>query len=400
MVFTSNLDLDTRCLGIIGSSSRFCIATQVAGKTDCGIKIHSKEKFCPKAGHVYPPGGTASGRPTARFDADIIVSRLSADQAQAFREMTFSPRAGTHAIIDAATAIPATLLKDTMAEYNRAAAEIVVDKAEPKVKQEDWANYSVLGASEFERSLFEEEWEEEDESGGEDKSWGPTTRLHSKLKALQELVEVVGTGVPRVISKLDGNVIDGIQSAKAEIDSLKQDKEDLHTVLGDSEGVVSDQGDLAGTVAWLLSNSIGYKGEIDQSKVRINELFDAVFEANSTVEQHTKRLLQVITKISQNCSTKIALMEERAKALEKARFRIDTYQPVSTAGVINEPSNGDVMDAILNGEDPWRQRSTQSPYLVTMDGASYLRSMLLQDVAQWTAILCSAVLRWVEIKLI
>ena len=63
-----------------------------------------------------------------------------------------------------------------MAEYNRAAAEIVADKAEPKVKQEDWVNYSLLGASEFECLLFEEEWEEDDESGGDDKSWGPTTR--------------------------------------------------------------------------------------------------------------------------------------------------------------------------------------------------------------------------------
>jgi hypothetical protein len=100
--------------------------------------------------------------------------------------MTFSPRAGTYAIIDVATAIPTALLEDTMAEYNWAAAEIVADKAEPKVKQEDWANYSVLGASEFKHSLFKEEWEEEDESGGEDKSWGPTTRLHSsKLKVLQ-----------------------------------------------------------------------------------------------------------------------------------------------------------------------------------------------------------------------
>ena len=104
-------------------------------------------------------------------------------------------------------------------------------------------------------------------------------------------MEVVGTGVPRVISKLDGDVRDGIQSAYAEIASLKQDKEDLHEVLGDLEGVVSDQGDLAGTVARLLSNSIGCEGEIDQSKVRINELFDAVFEANSILEQQTKRLL-------------------------------------------------------------------------------------------------------------
>jgi len=39
-------------------------------------------------------------------------------------------------------------------------------------------------------------------------------------------------------------------------------------------------------------------------------------------------------------------MEERATALEKARLLIDTSQPVSTAGIINEPSNGDVMDAI------------------------------------------------------
>jgi len=284
--------------------------------------------------------------------------------------MTFSPRAGTHAIIDAATTIPAALLEDTMAEYNRAVAEIVADKAEPKVKQEDWGNYSVLGASEFDHSLFEEEWEEEDENGGEDKSWGPTTRLHSsKLKVLHQLVEVVGTGVPRVISKLDGDVKDGIQSAYAEIASLKQDKEDLHEVLGDLEGVVSDQGDLAGTVARLLSNSIGFEGEIDQSKVRINELFDAVFEANSNLEQQTKRLLQVVTKISRNCSTKIVLMEERVKALEKARLRIDTSQPVSRAGVVNEPSNGDVMDAILNGEDLWQQRSTQSPALANMDGS-------------------------------
>jgi hypothetical protein len=81
----------------------------------------------------------------------------------------------------------------------------------------------------------------------------------------------------------------------------------------------------------------------------MGELVDAVSNANSNLETQTKRLLQVISKVSRNCSTKISLMENRVKALENARLRIDTNPSPTTTGQRMEPSTVEMMDAMLNG---------------------------------------------------
>ena len=161
MVFTSDLNLEQCCLGIVGASDRFCLALKVEGKTHCGVDAHSKEKFVPLADHVYPPGGSVSGRPTARFDTFAIVSKLSPEKAREFSSGRFTPRAASHAIIDAATPVPATL-EETMAEYERATADVGAEQVEPKVKTEDWSDFSVLGGSDYETgSVDGEQWGEE-----------------------------------------------------------------------------------------------------------------------------------------------------------------------------------------------------------------------------------------------
>ena len=81
-----------------------------------------------------------------------------------------------------------------MAEYKRATAEDGSGEVKPKAKIEDWSDLSVLGGSDYESgSIDEAEWGEDDELAGDDKSWGPTTRLHnSRLQVLQELLSRCG----------------------------------------------------------------------------------------------------------------------------------------------------------------------------------------------------------------
>ena len=100
---------------------------------------------------------------------------------------------------------------------------------------------------------------------GEDKSWGPTTRLHDlRLKVLQEFMGELGRGVPRVVSKINGDLKSGFKAAYDEITSLKQDKEELQAVLGDLMGVVANQGDVAGILSALLSKSLELDGEVSR----------------------------------------------------------------------------------------------------------------------------------------
>jgi len=102
-------------------------------------------------------------------------------------------------------------------------------------------------------------------------------------------------------------------------------------------------------MALLLSKSISHDREIDQSRIRIGELFEAVYEANAGLEEQTKR-----SKVARNCSTKTTLIEKRVKALEGSRLHIDTTRSPRAADGSNEPSSGDMMEAILSGHDPIR----------------------------------------------
>ena len=71
-----------------------------------------------------------------------------------------------------------------MAEYAQTAAEIVSDGSVPKIKKEDWEDFSVLGSLEYKTCLLLRNGERTKRNGALRKSREPTTHLHSSQLAM------------------------------------------------------------------------------------------------------------------------------------------------------------------------------------------------------------------------
>jgi len=76
-IFIAKEESKELCLGKVGSSKRFCLATKEQGYSHCGVAAHGRtSKFVPKLGAFYVPGGIVSGRPTAMMDPYILRENI------------------------------------------------------------------------------------------------------------------------------------------------------------------------------------------------------------------------------------------------------------------------------------------------------------------------------------
>jgi hypothetical protein len=71
-VFIHDDNIQDLCLGIIGSSGRFCIARKTRGFNHCGTGAHIKNKFPASTDTYYPPAGTLLGKQSAKKDPAIL----------------------------------------------------------------------------------------------------------------------------------------------------------------------------------------------------------------------------------------------------------------------------------------------------------------------------------------
>ena len=71
-IFIDEPTAKTLCLGIIGSSGRFCIATKGRGLNHCGTVAHARSKCIILFGSYYPPAGALLGKALAKQNPAIL----------------------------------------------------------------------------------------------------------------------------------------------------------------------------------------------------------------------------------------------------------------------------------------------------------------------------------------
>ena len=250
-------------------------------------------------------------------------------------------------------------LVETWDSFNKAGLKAEAAIKDDPDKNDDWGDMSVLDVPSLDSSRSSRSqlvWADQLEEGEfDDKSWAPTALLHrSKLEAWHDAVAGVGVSVPRVVSKIDGDIRRNFKSARAEIGSLKKDRMELESMLGDLMGVVAAHGDLAGTVSHLLTKTVDHDGKMAVLDSELFKLSTSVEKADNKLDSLTGKLLSVITKVQRSCNTKISLIEDRMKALEGARLRVDTSASPRAAAISPhvQPCNDEIIAAMLAGADP------------------------------------------------
>ena len=76
-IFIAKAESKALCLGKVGSSKRFRLASKEPGYSHCGVVAHGRtSKFLSKLYAFYVPGGILPGRPTAMMDPYILQESI------------------------------------------------------------------------------------------------------------------------------------------------------------------------------------------------------------------------------------------------------------------------------------------------------------------------------------
>ena len=159
----------------------------------------------------------------------------------------------------------------------------------------------------------------------DDKSWAAVTSKHREsIYALKKVITSVKAAIPRVAEKIDGGLRVGLNQARHDITSLQTERDELLGTLGDLKGIVTEHGSVTASINNSLSKSILFERDLASINYKTESMFEAIFQTNTKLESSTTSMLRVITNVSQSCSNKLQLMEQRVMALEGARLRVET----------------------------------------------------------------------------
>ena len=255
------------------------------------------------------------------MDPEVHRELVSPEQAVAFRSTLYTPSEATHALIE--LDIPDPDMEVTMEEFSKAIGDLgsVKNEDAPPSPPESISLLDVASLS----SASELGWQTQFDEGFDTKSWAPFAREHrSTLILLRDLVGNLEQAVPKIANKIDTDIRSGLKSTHALVAGLTKDSEILAGTTGDLTGIVAEYESVAGALNSLLSQVMESRSAVSSNSIKIDDVFEAVNQANNALEEGTTRMLRVITKVSRNSSTRLGLMEERIAALEGSRLRIDT----------------------------------------------------------------------------
>jgi hypothetical protein len=75
-IFINETNATTLCLGVIGSSRRFCVASKTRGSNHCGTVAHAKSKAKVTVDTFYTPAGSLLGKVAAKPYPAILRSDI------------------------------------------------------------------------------------------------------------------------------------------------------------------------------------------------------------------------------------------------------------------------------------------------------------------------------------
>ncbi len=354
-LFIENATATRCCLGIIGSSGRFCVAPKARGLNHCGTVAHAKNKFTVERDAFYPPAGALLGRASAKQSPMIKLADIPRGMLSLFQTGAMSTTRWEAVFNEAIARGPST-----PARGRRSRDTSPIEEHATSAHDGDDGEVS-LDSSASDISLLDVDMDPEGRDTYSSHEWSTIIEeQRAAIEHLHSLIQTLQLAVPKVVHKLNASYRPGMMKNTREVNALKLTTEQFIDQVGSLFQLVSDHGSLSQAVNVALASGDSTIPLLHSLEEQMQAFADELADCADQTDQSKETLLSLINRVSAASTKRSDTLENRVLALEATPHRrssLGTSTPL-VGGLTPDTSFGHVtigttsteltMNAIVN----------------------------------------------------
>ena len=319
-IFIDEPTANTLCLGLVGSSGRFCVAKKARGLNHCGTYAHSKSKCVILFGSFYPPAGSLLGKPSAKQAPAILRDDIPLVMLPVFETGMMTPARWEVYFKEAIVKGPSTpprlrARRPSPVGEGLLGGENEEENQSPAVPED----ISVLLVDQI--GGMEESgvpvWETSVEGIQVPADWTPIAREErAAIERICEMVDNLNVAVPRIVDALNGRYRPLVQAHGLEIRRVREEAEEFRGQVGSLMQLVADHGSLSKAIQQALSGNNTSLATLHSLEEELHAFADELADCAEQAETSKDALLDLINRVSAAASRRSDALEARLRAVE------------------------------------------------------------------------------------
>ena len=343
-VFIDENAASKMCLGIIGSSVRFCIAPKVRGANHCGTGAHAKNKFQVCVNCFYPPAGSVMGRLSAKRDVFIARAEVPRPMLPIFESGALTAPQWVARFQEAIAKGPSTPLRVRTTPPPDVHAEGIMGGSDDESCPSQSSVISMLDIDVETGSVTQPPWTSPVEGENTIANW--VEIMEEQRVVIQQLcyrVEAMSKAFPKMVDKLNRDVRPRVLEAAHEVRKVKLSTEEFVEQVGSLVQLVNDHGSLAQAVNEALTRVDMPAQEFDKIEEQMQEFADNLTTCTERTEQSKETLLSLINRVSLASKKRSERLELRIGTLEGQGVGMGGGRQLPGSGLTPDTSFGKVV---------------------------------------------------------
>jgi hypothetical protein len=355
-VFIHDDNIQDLCLGIIGSSGRFCIARKTRGANHCGTVAHIKNKFMATTDTYYPPAGSLLGRASAKKDPAILREDIPRGMLPIFEASAMTTNQWVAVFKEAIRKGPPAQRRAGRGQEEVARLEEVPDQQEED--EDEGGDSGSLGESSF-ISMVDVEpdlivalppvWNVPIEDADVTVALGAIILEQQEAIAnLSRMIDRLNSAVPKVADKINEGLRPRIHANTRDMRGLRQSTEEFRSQVGALSQFIMNHGSLVQAVQGVMEDNEKTRPVLQGVEEQMETFAEELVDSAEQVEQVRESLLVLIDRVSAISTKKTDSLDARITSLEGGapllgRRSTLASQTASPVGLTPDTSFGHVL---------------------------------------------------------
>lgn len=348
-IFIDETIAPTLCLGVIGSSGRFCVAKKTRGANHCGTVAHAKSKALIIPGSFYTPAGTLLGKASAKLYPSILRSDIPRFMLQIFETGLMSTTRWESMFKDAIVKGPSTPPRSSARDQSRSVNPSPIHEQFGDGVEMESGGVDLPGGISFLRvdelesagTTAAPVWSTSLEGVQVPTEWTPVAREErAAIERICEMVDNLNIAVPKIVRALNTEYHPLIRSQGEGIKLLHDGVDAFRGEVGPLLQLVADHGSLSQAVERALAGNNTSLATMQSLEEELHAFAEELAVVAENADTSKETLLNLINRVSAAATRRSDALEQRLRAVEGSGTT-PHWQQSRTAGPSGAGLTGD-----------------------------------------------------------
>ena len=324
-IFINETNASKLCLGVIGSSGRFCVASKTRGSNHCGTVAHAKSKAKVSVDTYYTPAGSLLGKASAKHYPSIERKDIPRSMLPIFESGLMSTSNWENTFKDAvlrgpSLTPPRSSVKGRDGSRNPSPIdELEIRGGEDTAGKKVPAGIAFLSVEEMEipEAPAAPVWSTSVEDSQAPGGWGEAVREdRAAIEHISMMVDNLNVTVPQIAEALNGGYRPLVQAYGEDIKLLRFGSDAFKGEVGPLMQLVADHGSLSQAVERALADNHSSLEAIQSVEEELQAFAEELAEVAERSDTTKEELLGFINRVSAAATRRSDALEQRLRAVE------------------------------------------------------------------------------------